>query len=256
VLIEQTARRLLNTFDTALMCTTTASTSEQFARLRGMSAGDPARSALRGELIEQNLQRVRMVAARMSLRLPMGQVDFDDLVGWGALGLIDAVDRFDPKRGTRFSTYAPLRIRGAILDGLRGMDHLCGCRRGRHAGESLPKIVHFSALRDAQRRQARRPRARQHQQRSAREGEAPDISDGGRAQRRLRQLESDDAVRRLTCWLNRDQRMTLDLCEVERISQVQVARAIGVTPGRVSQVRRAALSILRDDAARTRRILQ
>ena len=46
----------------------------------------------------------------------------DDLVSWGSLGLIDAIDKFDPAREVRFSTYAVTRIRGAILDGLQQMD--------------------------------------------------------------------------------------------------------------------------------------
>jgi len=50
------------------------------------------------------------------------QSDYDDLVGWGIEGLIDAIDRFDPDRGVKFKTYAIIRIRGAIYDKLREMD--------------------------------------------------------------------------------------------------------------------------------------
>lgn len=49
-------------------------------------------------------------------------VEFDDLVGYGVFGLIDAIDRFDMKKEVKFETYASLRIRGAILDQIRKMD--------------------------------------------------------------------------------------------------------------------------------------
>lgn len=49
-------------------------------------------------------------------------VDKDDLIGAGLLGLLDAVDRYDPSRGVMFKTYAELRVRGAMLDSLRDLD--------------------------------------------------------------------------------------------------------------------------------------
>lgn len=50
------------------------------------------------------------------------QADLDDLEGYGAEGLIDAVDKYDPDRGVRFPTFAAHRIRGAIYDGIRASD--------------------------------------------------------------------------------------------------------------------------------------
>jgi RNA polymerase sigma factor for flagellar operon FliA len=49
-------------------------------------------------------------------------VEYDDLVGYGTFGLIDAIDKFDCTKGVKFETYASLRIRGAILDQIRKMD--------------------------------------------------------------------------------------------------------------------------------------
>ena len=49
-------------------------------------------------------------------------VEYDDLVGYGTFGLIDAIDKFDLMKGVKFETYASLRIRGAILDQIRKMD--------------------------------------------------------------------------------------------------------------------------------------
>ena len=58
-------------------------------------------------------------------------MELDDLIGYGTVGLMKAVDGFDPLRGTLLKTYAEHRIRGAILDGLRGMNWLSrsACRR-------------------------------------------------------------------------------------------------------------------------------
>ncbi len=64
---------------------------------------------------------VKLVAGRLSMYLGYN-VEYDDLVGYGTFGLIDAVDKFDYTKGVKFETYASLRIRGAILDQIRKMD--------------------------------------------------------------------------------------------------------------------------------------
>jgi RNA polymerase sigma factor for flagellar operon FliA len=79
--------------------------------------------ALREEIIVQNVPLVRYVLGRLTIPALDAEV-YEDLVSQGILGLIDAVDRFEPERGLRFSTYATLRIRGHILDALRAMDIL------------------------------------------------------------------------------------------------------------------------------------
>lgn len=76
---------------------------------------------LREELITAYAHIVKQVAGRMAIHL--GQhMDFDDLISYGIFGLIDAVDKFDMLKGVKFETYASLRIRGAIIDGIRNMD--------------------------------------------------------------------------------------------------------------------------------------
>ncbi len=64
---------------------------------------------------------VRQIASRFARRLP-SSVMFDELVSAGSLGLIDAVDKFDPGKHVSLKTYAQYRIKGAILDELRSMD--------------------------------------------------------------------------------------------------------------------------------------
>jgi RNA polymerase sigma factor for flagellar operon FliA len=64
---------------------------------------------------------VKYVAGKVSVGMP-GSVDFDDLVGYGQFGLLDAINKFDPEKNVKFKTYAVTRIRGAIFDELRTLD--------------------------------------------------------------------------------------------------------------------------------------
>lgn len=73
------------------------------------------------QLIEKYLHIVDYVSGRLAVGLPKN-VSKDDLASNGVMGLIDAVDKFDYKRGLQFETYASWRVRGAILDGLRQGD--------------------------------------------------------------------------------------------------------------------------------------
>lgn len=75
----------------------------------------------RKQLIEHYLPLVDYVSSRMAVGLPKN-VTKDDLASNGAMGLIDAIEKFDYRRGLQFETYASWRIRGAILDGLRQGD--------------------------------------------------------------------------------------------------------------------------------------
>lgn len=77
--------------------------------------------AAREALILHYAPLVKYMAGRVAVSLP-STVDFDDLVSCGTVGLIDAVEKFEPARGIKFETYALARIRGAIIDGLRVLD--------------------------------------------------------------------------------------------------------------------------------------
>ncbi|MEW6266654.1 MAG: FliA/WhiG family RNA polymerase sigma factor [Thermodesulfobacteriota bacterium] len=75
----------------------------------------------RNTYIERYSPLIRYVADRLASRLP-SHVSKDDLISSGILGLIDAVDKFDPSRNILFKTYAEFRIKGAMLDELRSLD--------------------------------------------------------------------------------------------------------------------------------------
>ncbi|WP_366922975.1 FliA/WhiG family RNA polymerase sigma factor [Metallumcola ferriviriculae] len=73
---------------------------------------------LRGKLIETYLPLVKKVVGRLQVAIPK-IMDEQDLTGFGVLGLMDAMDKFDPSRGINFEAYAAHRIRGSIIDEIR-----------------------------------------------------------------------------------------------------------------------------------------
>jgi RNA polymerase sigma factor for flagellar operon FliA len=75
----------------------------------------------RERLILDHLPQVRLIARRIHDRLPES-VGLDDLISTGIVGLISAIDRYDPNLNVKLKTYAEYKIRGAILDSLRGLD--------------------------------------------------------------------------------------------------------------------------------------
>src|SRR5208283_1101123 len=75
----------------------------------------------RERLILEHLPQVRLIARRIQERLP-DNISLDDLVSTGIIGLISAIDNFDPSHNVKLKTYAEYKIRGAILDSLRGLD--------------------------------------------------------------------------------------------------------------------------------------
>jgi len=76
---------------------------------------------VREQIILEYAPLVKVVAGRLSMYLGYN-VEYDDLVGYGIFGLIDAIDKFDAGKDVKFETYASLRIRGSILDQIRKMD--------------------------------------------------------------------------------------------------------------------------------------
>jgi RNA polymerase sigma factor for flagellar operon FliA len=75
----------------------------------------------RDALINETLPLIKHVAHRVARGLP-ANVEIRDLINAGVLGLLDAIEKFEPERNVKFKTYAEVRIRGAILDSLRDID--------------------------------------------------------------------------------------------------------------------------------------
>ena len=77
--------------------------------------------SIRDSFIRQYSPLVKYVAGKVAANMP-STVEFEDLVGFGVFGLLDAIDKFDPEKNVKFKTYAVTRIRGAIFDELRSID--------------------------------------------------------------------------------------------------------------------------------------
>ncbi|NTV88863.1 MAG: FliA/WhiG family RNA polymerase sigma factor [Clostridiales bacterium] len=85
---------------------------------RYSSTKDPAD---REALIIEYSHLIKFIAGRLNIYFG-SNVEYDDLVGYGVFGLIDAIDKFDINKGVKFETYASLRIRGSIIDSIRELD--------------------------------------------------------------------------------------------------------------------------------------
>ena len=84
----------------------------------------------RDQICERFRRRVALIARRVADRLPGDcELDVEDLASFGAIGLLEAFDRFDPSRNIQFSTFAEYRIRGAMMDALRSGDSFTRYRR-------------------------------------------------------------------------------------------------------------------------------
>jgi RNA polymerase sigma factor FliA len=74
----------------------------------------------KNQLVEQHLSLVQAIARKLKKTLG-ARIEYDDLVAYGAKGLVEAADRYDARPGVAFTTFAYYRIRGAMFDGLRTM---------------------------------------------------------------------------------------------------------------------------------------
>jgi RNA polymerase sigma factor for flagellar operon FliA len=90
------------------------------------------------ELLREHLPMVRFLALRIRERLPQ-QVEMEDLISAGIVGLMDALQKFDPKKKVQFRTYAQFRVRGAMLDSLRALDW--GPRDLRRKGRAVEEAI-------------------------------------------------------------------------------------------------------------------
>jgi RNA polymerase sigma factor for flagellar operon FliA len=98
---------------------------------------------LREQLIMQYAPLVKYVAGRMVVSLP-GLINNEDILSYGTIGLIQAVDRFDPAQGVKFETYAIRRIRGNIIDAIRSLHPLSRDtnRRARGIEQAYDELIH------------------------------------------------------------------------------------------------------------------
>jgi RNA polymerase sigma factor FliA len=235
-----------------------------WARYR--SAGD---SDARDQLLARHLGLVHHVAREVSRRIP--SIELGELVSAGALGLMKALDSFDLTRGLAFSTYAVLRIRGAILDDLRSRDST-----PRSVRMKRRKIETVAAVLEAELGRAPAPKeiaerleidlatfwkwkdavgihceadvpANSKGQRSSRDAE--NHADPGvlLASQQIVDSEHVGQLRNLISRLPEQQRRVLALYYYEELNLRQVGEVLKVSESRVSQIRSQALRRLKTE---------
>ncbi len=115
-----------------------------------------ADQSARDRLILHYSPLVKYVAGRVAAAMP-SHVDYSDLVSYGILGLIDAIEKFDPSRAIKFETYGVPRVRGAILDELRSIDWVPRSVRAKATGRRLGAVQARGSSSAARRRTGSSP---------------------------------------------------------------------------------------------------
>lgn len=227
--------------------------------------------AVRDEILTRNLPLVQHVA-RQLVRGNRMEVDFDDLVSAGTIGLINALENFDASRGLAFSTFAAPRIRGAILDDLRRRDHVP--RSVRRKKRELARAQDALSARldreptDAEiaeemgvdvdkvwrwRREAEyaarlpldHPMDRQTGAGATAEELLASGVDGETVEAGINHKEEVELLRDEILNLKDQERLVISLYYFEELKLHEIASVLGVTESRVSQIRSKAVANLR-----------
>lgn len=231
-------------------------------------------TAARDRLLHKHIGLVHHMARRLSRSLPK-DVELADLTGAGTIGLVNAVDSFEPDRGVAFSTFAAPRIRGAILDELRARDPLprsvrrkarelergrevLGHRLGRtptpaeiseyldidpetyaswHAAVDRAEPMPLEGLDAGSGERERSPY-----------GTVAGAT-GGDTEDRLGLEQEVDVLKEALLGLKEQERAVLTLHYFENLKQRQIATVLELTESRISQIRSAALKKLRQQLA-------
>ena len=216
----------------------------------------------RNQLILDELPQVQFIAARILERLP-ANVQLEDLVSAGVLGLLEAYQHYDPARNAQFKTFARFRIRGAILDSLRNLDW--GSRnmrrKARDISESKARLEAVLGRAPGKEEIADELHISL-EQRTAPYGESGEIEDliesaPGNDLNPFElclRAENKEHLARAIAALNEREQLVLSLYYKEELTMKEVSEVIGIALSRVSQIHNAALAKLRT-ALRDRRCL-
>jgi RNA polymerase sigma factor for flagellar operon FliA len=230
--------------------------------------------SLRQTLLERHLGLVHHVALGILRKAPP-HAELDDLVSAGTIGLLEAVDKFEPDYGLAFSTFAQPRIRGAILDDLRRRDHVSrsqrkrmrdiGQARERLAGElgrdpdarelasalDVPVDTYWKwdrALQRASKVSLDQPLDGA-EGREMRPMEVVPDEDAEMPDETVARKEEVDLLREHILELPSREREVLSLYYFEELKLREIAEVFGVTESRISQIRSQAIKRLRKSMA-------
>jgi RNA polymerase sigma factor for flagellar operon FliA len=201
-------------------------------------------TAARNELVLYFQHVVAYEARILASRLPQ-HVEAEELFAMGVVGLIEAVERFNPATGYQFVTFATWRVRGAMLDGLRSLDGASRLqrRRARELGQVADALTQLhqrqvSVDEAAHSIGTRAPALAQTVAMEDLPRDAP-IVFGGEERTEVELLVNDETL------LNDTERMTLRLSYFGDYSLREIGGILGVTESRVCQIRKTALTKLR-----------
>ncbi|MEZ7812717.1 MAG: FliA/WhiG family RNA polymerase sigma factor [Paracoccaceae bacterium] len=215
------------------------------------------------DLIAEHMQLVRKLAFYFHSRV-RGAVEVEDLIQIGYIGLIDASKKYERHEGVTFSSYASIRIRGAILDHLRRSSNLC---RTTIAMQRKVNVVNASLERKLQRlptaqetatdlnmtiqdldqwSQAFQSNVHQSLDQVYDEYSIWYVSDTGNPEDELSKTELRNALRKSLEGLPQREALVLQLYYVEELNVYEIAAVLEVTTGRVSQIKKVAIMNLRN----------
>lgn len=213
-------------------------------------------------IVRHYAPKIRFLALRLKAKLPRN-VELNEMISAGALGLMEALGKFQPQLGIRFETYAESRIRGAMLDELRRLDWFPRSlrQRVRQLDEAMHKVEHeqgrsateadlcaVTGLSTAEVREGLEALQNQLwvsldviQDSIATEGGGPE----GEPYAKAAMQEMVERVTPLLDTLTPREKLVLSLYYHEELNMREVAEVMGVTEGRVSQLHSQALSRLK-----------
>lgn len=230
----------------------------------------------KNQLISEYAPLIKFIAQKIAVRLP-SNIELDDLISAGVIGLMDAIDKYDPTRDNKFKTYAEFRIRGAILDELRAQDWVPRSIRdkaklldrtivqleaelGRNAtDEEIAKALNLSVdefhdlinqVRPVSLLPIDQPSSMSHSDKKS----IMDILEGSRVNNPFNQLNIKsvkDVVAKAIEELPERQRLVLSLYYFEDLNLKEIGQVLRVTESRVSQLHAQAVTRLRAKLAIT-----
>ncbi|MFC7703615.1 sigma-70 family RNA polymerase sigma factor [Plastorhodobacter daqingensis] len=214
-------------------------------------------------LVTRHMELVRRVAWHIHGRVGHA-AEIDDLLQAGYIGLVDASHRYVRRDGVSFASYAAIRIRGAIIDHLRRNSNLCRTtiamhqravaaqRRLEQRLQRIPTNVEIAAELELDPEEySRWAQAFEANSTQSLDAVYSDQSPafeaaGGTPEDALGRSETAAALRAALATLPEREAMVLQLYYVEELNVYEIAAVLGVTTGRVSQIKKAAVDRLRD----------